>query len=1004
MIQNYQDVFEGLGCLPQECHITVLPDVKPKIDAQRRIPFKLHKQLKDELDRMEKMQVIERVIKPTKWVSSIVIVEKPNKKLRICLDPRNLNNAIQRSHYPMPTIEDIRYKLNGAKVFSHLDAFSGFWMCKLDEPSSELCTFNTPFGRYKFKRLPYGLNCSTEIFSKILIDTFSDIQGVVIFVDDLMIYAPDIETHNSILEKVLTRARSVNLKFNRDKCQFAKNEIKFLGQIFNSQGMSPDNDKIQAITEMPIPKCQKDLQRFLGMINFLSPYIKNMSDETQVLRKLLKKDIIWSWEQCHNIAFSRLKKLITEAPVLVHYDSSQPLILSVDASQSAVGCVLLQNNRPIAYSSRTLTDSQRNYAQIEKELFAILCGCQKFHQYVYGQRITVQTDHKPLITLFEKPLAQVPCRLQRMMLSLQIYDLEVIYVPGSKLYISDTLSRAPLPMKEEHCIDKDISIHVNSFMSTISASESKIQEFKKASLQDNTLQILKKYCLEGWPKHKNKLIDSIKPYWNYQSEITVIDGLLFKNTAIIVPDSMRKEMLTKIHSGHLGISRSKNLARGSVFWPTMNSEIKNIVEQCPICVKYRSSNPHESLIVSETPSVPWEKLGTDLFHFNGKVYIVVMDYYSKYIEMSCLNNNSSAVQVIIQLKAIFARHGIPLTLVTDNGPPFNSALFKDFIYNWDINHITTSPNFPQANGQSESAVKIAKRILQKSLDDNIDPYLALLHYRANVKEYLKSPAELLMSRKLRTNIPVKRELLKPKIVQFKEVKEKLQVHKNKYKKYYDRSVRNLPSLSVGDKIRFKKTPFSQWSPGIIHDIVKHCPRSYIVKSDDGTLYRRNRHHIILDKSARYNKSVINNDTKMSQSSCVFSPSKLQSFSQKGRSFSPIPLSQSVSQSRSPMSESYSQRYKSSSPRKSIVISPCKESPSIIISPSKETTRSSDTVDSNNKSYKNLPYSCNTNSQSSDSQSNNNSNHNQYNNGPCNQSDVKYTTRSGRVIKPPNRFC
>lgn len=169
----------------------------------------------------------------------------------------------------------------------------------------------------------------------------------------------------------------------------------------------------------------------------------------------------------HDRAFQRLKELITTAPVLRHYDNKMSLTLSVDSSQSALGAVLLQSNQPIAYASKTLTDCQQRYAQIEKELFAILFGCQKFHHYVYGHKVKVETDHQPLVTLFKKSLNQVPSRLQRMMLALQLYDLEVVYVPGSKLYIPDTLSRAALPESEEHVIDNDITIHANMFINSL---------------------------------------------------------------------------------------------------------------------------------------------------------------------------------------------------------------------------------------------------------------------------------------------------------------------------------------------------------------------------------------------------------------------------------------------------------------------------------------------------------------------------------------------------------
>ncbi|XP_047998259.1 uncharacterized protein K02A2.6-like [Leguminivora glycinivorella] len=346
------------------------------------------------------------------------------------------------------------------------------------------------------------------------------------------------------------------------------------------------------------------------------------------------------------------------------------------------------------------------------------------------------------------------------------------------MYISDTLSRAALPESNKHKIDSDITIHANMFKNSLAVSDDKLQIIKQETLKDVELQKLKEYFFNGWPKHKNNTDVNVRCYWSYRAEIHIIDDIVFKNTSIIIPASMRKDMLQKIHASHAGINRCKNLARGVLFWPSMSSDIEQFVENCIVCLKYRTANTSEPLIVSDSPSYPWEKIGADLLQFRDKKYLVIIDYYSKYIELAYLNTGTSAKHVILQFKSVLARHGSPLVLMTDNGPPFDSREFASFCQEWDIQHITSSPHFPQSNGQAESAVKIVKRILEKSFEDNTDPYLALLHYRCNEKEYMKSPAELLMSRKLRSNLPMSKELLKPKVVQYDTEQRKM----NKYKK------------------------------------------------------------------------------------------------------------------------------------------------------------------------------------------------------------------------------
>ncbi|KAJ8708897.1 hypothetical protein PYW07_013501 [Mythimna separata] len=842
ILTQYNDVFQGLGCLPPVCHLKLKPDAVPCVDPPRKVPFALLKKLREELDRMEEMKVIVKVTKPTEWVNSVVVTVKSSGQLRICLDPRNLNKNIMREHYPLKSIDEIRSQLEGAVCFSHLDAFSGFWMLRLDEYSSELCTFQTPFGRYRYLRLPYGINASSEIFQRVMMNLFGDIEGVLIFIDDILVYGPNESVHNERLHRVMQRARQVNLKFNKSKCKFLVSEVCFLGYVFSKDGARADKEKVKAIVNMPTPKNVKELQRILGMINYLGPFISNLSEKTQILRNLLKKDTVWTWDENHSQCLKKLKDEITNSPVLAHYNPKIALVLSVDSSKSALGAVILQKNKPIAYSSKTLTETQERYAQIEKELLAIQFGCEKFHQYVYGNRVTVHTDHKPLVYLFKKPLHEVPARLQRMMLTLQKYDLEVIHVPGKEMYISDTLSRAAL---KDHYIpenESEMSCHVNLMYSNLAITKEYSTKLAKETKVDESLQLLKKFYNEGWPKSKNNVSPLVKPFWNIQGEIHVIKDLVFKGSKLIVPQSMYKEMLEKIHKGHQGINKCLKLAKESLYWPNMSSDIKNLVEQCLVCAKFKPCNQKEPLQNFEICKYPWQQVGVDLMHFDNLVYLIVTDYYSKYIEIALLNKNSTSQNVITHLKSIFARHGIPLSLVSDGGPPFQSIEFKKFMLEWDIEHIITSPYHSQSNGQAESSVKIIKHMLKKCKENNSDPYIALLQYRNTPKTNLPSPAQLLMSRNLRDNIPVSYKRLKPKVVTFKDYKESVKKNNENKTKYYDRNTKPLSLLHHNDHVYFKRNPKSNWEQAIVKQRLSNN-RSYVVEDVNGVRYRRNRIHL-----------------------------------------------------------------------------------------------------------------------------------------------------------------
>ena len=310
--------------------------------------------------------VIEKVDHPTAWVNSLVIVEKKGGGLRICLDPRDLNTAIQREHYQLPTIEEIASRLSGSKFFTVLDANSAFWQIKLDKTCTDLTTFNTPFGRYKFLRLPFGLNSSAEVFAKRFHQTFENIQGVETYMDEMLIFGRTIEEHDEKLKKVLETARKKGIKLKPSKCSLRVKEVKFVGHLITDMGIKPDSSKIEAIISMPSPSSRKDLERFLGMINYLGKFIPNLSDTTAALRELLRQDNEWMWLEQHQIAMDQLKNLITSAPVLAFYDVSKPVKLSVDASQEGLGAVLIQSERPVAYASRSMTDCEKQYAQIEK--------------------------------------------------------------------------------------------------------------------------------------------------------------------------------------------------------------------------------------------------------------------------------------------------------------------------------------------------------------------------------------------------------------------------------------------------------------------------------------------------------------------------------------------------------------------------------------------------------------------------------------------------------------
>ncbi len=407
----YEDVFStsSVGCLPVTHHIEIDRNVKPVVHAPRKVPAALRPKIQEELNRMEKLDVITPVTTPTEWVSSLVTVVKPNK-IRLCIDPKDLNKAVKREYYPMKTVEDVLTRLPGAKVFSTLDATSGFWQIPLDEESSLLTCFNTPFGQYLFKRLPFGIKSAPEIYQRVMEELFDDIELCEVIADDLMVWGRDNEEHDQRLRKVLDRAREVQLKLNKKKCKIRVKEVSYIGHIFTDEGVKPDKEKVQAILMMPEPSTKQELQRFIGMIQYLAKFIPDLSEKAAPLRSLLKKNAAWQWNDEHQRAYQLLKEECSKQPTLCYYDVSKPVKISADSSKCGLGAVCEQDGHPVADASRALSEAQQRYAQIEK--CNIVFACEKFHQFIYGKHVEVETDHKPLVNIFKETLNDCPMRLQ----------------------------------------------------------------------------------------------------------------------------------------------------------------------------------------------------------------------------------------------------------------------------------------------------------------------------------------------------------------------------------------------------------------------------------------------------------------------------------------------------------------------------------------------------------------------------------------------------------------
>lgn len=845
ILERYPEVFsENVGQLEGEYHIKVDSTVNPVQHAPRRVPVALRDRLKSELERMVEQEIIYPVTTPTPWVSSLVVVSKPNGKLRLCLDPKDLNKAIQREHYPLPTIEDVATRLHGAKVFTKLDVRNGFWHVMLDADSSFLTTFNTPFGRYRWRRMPFGIRSAPEVFQRKMHELIEGMSNIEVVADDFVVvgfgqtHEEATRDHDATLKAFLELCESRGLKLNIDKLELRRTEVPFIGHVATGEGIRVDPAKVKAIRDMPAPTDKAGVQRFLGLVQYLSKFLPNLSDMTKPLRELTQQDVEWDWGDEQARALDRLKDSVTRTPVLRYYNLEDEVTIQCDASQSGLGAALLQNGQPIAYASRALTSAETRYAQIEKELLAIVFACERFNAYLYGRdEITVETDHKPLESIVLKPLNSAPQRLQRMLLRLQKYNLVLKYKKGKDMFLADTLSRAFLP--EVSTLEFVHGLEQIDHKIWLPVSDARWQQIVHAAADDPAFQQLRAVIKDGWPNNRSDLPHCLHPYYDIRDELTVQGELVFKGQQLVVPAALRKEMMAESHASHIGVEACIRRARDTLFWPRMAKELKDYITKCDICMSYRSAQTKEPLQQHEFAARPWSKVAADLCELNGRTLLVVCDYYSNYAEVARVTASTSK-SIIKELKEIFARFGIPDVLVTDNGPQFASTEFSVFARTWGFDHVTSSPTYPQSNGKAENAVKMIKRLFKKCKESGQSEFLALLDWRNTPTEGVgTSPAQRLMGRRCKTLLPIASTLLKPRYDTEAETKA-LTIRRQRQERYYNRSAKPLMPIHPGETVRMKLPGGDKWTPGTC--TAKLANRSYTVKVG-GAEYRRNRRHI-----------------------------------------------------------------------------------------------------------------------------------------------------------------
>lgn len=823
--------------------------IQPKQVSYFRVAKPLEQKVQQKLDELEATDIIEQVNGETPWISPLLVVPKGINDVRLCVDMRNPNKAIKRIHHPMPVIEDFKPYLYGAKVFSRLDIKSAYHHIELDDKSKAMTTFMTKRGPMRYKRLMFGVNCAPEMFQKFMEQTLAGCEGTMINVDDIIVYASDMKQHDERLSKVFSRLKKFNLSLNWEKVKLRATRVEFLGFELNSSGVYVADSKVEALRNFRKPQTVAEIASFLGLITFVGHYFEDLATKAEPLREVIRSTFTWGPRQ--DQAFELLKKELTDkTKVLGYYSLKDETWVFADASPVGLGAVLIQRNskgtpRIITFISKTLTDTERRYSQIQKESLALAWAVKKLYFYLYGRKFKLLSDHKPLVYIFGKkpPLItkRALSRAERWALELQSYDFEIEYCKGEK-NIADILSRLctqpPEPFEEEAEIP--IGLELDETINPVCSIDIVLNALTKREIEEETekdivlMDVIRAHETKKWPESKELIA-----FRAFENELHTVGTILLRGDRTVIPQSLRMRALDIAHRGHPGVTTMKRTLRERVWWPKMDKDIENHNQKCLTCVAISRSDPPEPMHRVRLPEAPWDHVAIDFTEFpdlglKSKI-LVLIDYYSRYVMLKEMSK-TDAENTIRVLEDWFQEFGYPKKMRSDNGPPFNSSEFTEHFIKKGIECEKSPAQIPWANGEIErqnrgirsamQAKTVEKRNWKEALKEYIHAYNIRPHSVTG-----KAPWELFMSR------PV-RDLLPGKWSNEKDVeeswKERECIEKLKGKLYSDKKNQaKISEIKTGDTVLRKnaKTGKSQpnFDPTQKYDVIAKEKGCVVIK-------------------------------------------------------------------------------------------------------------------------------------------------------------------------------
>jgi transposase InsO family protein len=721
--------------------------------------------------------------------SPILFVPKPNGRgLRLCVDYRGINRVTIPNRYPLPLMQELQDRIQGAQWFTKMDLKNGFHLIRIREGDEWKTAFRTRYGLYEFLVMPFGLMNAPATFQDMMNHIFRDIidLGLLVYMDDLLIYAKTTEEHDNIVREVLKRLQSNKLAVSPEKCVWRQQEVEFLGYLVGREGIKMSHEKVEALLEWKSPSSLTEVQSFLGFANFYRRFIRNYSQIARPLTELTKssaKD--WKWTTEAELAFHELKARFTSAPILAHFNPQKPVIVETDASDFALGAVLSQRDNenllhPVAFHSRKFTPAEINYEIHDKELLAIVDAFKHWRRYCEGaiHQIHVFSDHQNLEYFTTTKVLNR--RQARWAQELAGIDFKIFFRPGSQNGKPDALSRRSeyRPMKggsEDQPITTILhpshfsgristagpgTIYVSSAAQLVSTPVRKWNEdfaslVREAGKKDpkyrKALEDLEKEAASAGPMPNGSLNaeeEAVLPCEEQRPGRTagevilgILEGLLYRKGLLWVPDDkdlilkiLESEHDTKV-AGHMGQDKTIELIRRNFWWPRMDERIIDFVRSCTECQKNKAARhqPYGLLHPLELPYAPWQSIAmdfiTDLPLSDGCDQLwVIIDRFTKMAHFLPLLKDGKTANDLAKIFAreVWRHHGLPSDIVSDRDSRFTSEVWKEFLRLSDIRPRMSTAFHPQTDGQTERLNQTIEAYLRSFVNHEQDDWAGLL--------------------------------------------------------------------------------------------------------------------------------------------------------------------------------------------------------------------------------------------------------------------------------------